>query len=493
MSKFLQFPQFIIELGRSIQDWKDELKTHLANNGWQLVNEGNDPFWFEVIPPANQTIGNAYGKEITRFDFTGTETRVKTYAAGTTAVQSQHVLGFPFYTYENYIDINGVRISTGNTNDYYMNSGPRATLFYNALQQYRNDNPDSDLAKLRFTLITDPNNAGRGDIIVEPGDGITPTFLNSYNIPLSQTRGNYTPGTAAAYSETLTLTHDLASGFVYYLSIHERKIELATKTTAAFFGPVGVQYVDNATALAATPAGLVPIEAVTYSSQGVDFNYPNIGTRFSHVWGIATGAAYGQFNGRHAELFSGTAFFEDRRLVDRRVADNQGRGDASPLGLSPDTIPYAIPAGVNIASVAVRPRVTYDQSTNNGLTFLQPGLPLPDVFIALNASTNESLHLGRVVTDATPFVQITGAGAEVQDGSKFPAAGAFIVGSEIIKYTGKAGNVLTGLTRGAYATVQVEHAAGALAYPAMWFVKINGGMMTAGYTKPGESEAVQVS
>lgn len=487
MSKFRKFHNFIIELGQSIQEWKDEFKGHLVTAGWRVVGEGNDPYFIDVLPPAAELVGNDVGYEVTRFSFTGTTTQMATYTVGINASSSAvYVIGFNIYNYENAIDINGVRISNGGTPgmDYYFQPGGRATNFYNVLRQYITDHPDSDLAKLKFTLITDPNNAGRGDIVVEGGGGVSPTFANSANIPVTQTSGNYTPGTPAAFSEVLSLTHDLASGFVYYLSIHDRKIELATKTTAAFFGPVGVQYVENAAALAATPAGLTPIEAVTY---GIGNNLSgNHGTRFSHVWGIAMSNNWGGYNGRHAELYSGKAYFDGLPMKDRRVSDNAGRAEASGLGVHPGVIPYVFPAGVNVVSLAVRPVITYDQSSNQGLSFVSPGLPMPDVFCAVADSTNESLHLARVVTDATPLVGITAGGVELQNAANFPDAGVAVIEGELVKYTGKAGNTLTGVTRAAYATAEVAHGAGVAVYPALWFVKINGGMMTAGYTKPGE-------
>jgi hypothetical protein len=100
-------------------------------------------------------------------------------------------------------------------------------------------------------------------------------------------------------------------------------------------------------------------------------------------------------------------------------------------------------------------------------------------------ATNESLHLGRIVTDSTPLISLVGDNLTLTNGAAFPDAGAVIVGGEIIKFTAKAGNVLSGLTRGGYATPQTAHNAGDTVYPAMWYVKINAGAMTAGYTKPG--------
>ena len=50
---------------------------------------------------------------------------------------------------------------------------------------------------------------------------------------------------------------------------------------------------------------------------------------------------------------------------------------------------------------------------------------------------------------------------------EFPSAGALLIESELVKYTGKTSNTFTGITRGAYGTTNVSHAIGKFASDAI--------------------------
>jgi len=52
-------------------------------------------------------------------------------------------------------------------------------------------------------------------------------------------------------------------------------------------------------------------------------------------------------------------------------------------------------------------------------------------------------------------------GIELSDGSRFPSSGAVMIDKENISYTGKSGNALTGVTRGASGTTATSHGSGA--------------------------------
>lgn len=477
MSKFLDFPQYIVNLGASIQQWKDELKGHLVRNGWQLIREGNDPFFFEVKPPATEAIGNANGYEIVRFDIDATTTKVTGYVIGTRFVKGKVNVSFGYYNAENKLTINGVTISNIGVG-YYDNSNIRAVPFAQAANDYKAANPGGAFDGLTFTV-----NGDHIEIVQNSGPLVLTDAVASY---VSIQESGYIPGTLPLYgSEPFSVTHDLVSGFVYYLSIHSRKVELATKTTAAFFGPIGAAWADNAQAVAATPPGLVPIELITYAING-DLNAAGSGVH-THGWGITANADYGSYGANIANVYSGTGMKDGLPLEDvRSFSPWHPRANFRGAGLSyargGDDARYFLPAGVNIVGMGTVATATVVQGRQEYGT---PALNYPDVYAFIRDATNESLHLGRVVSGRVLVTTLAGDNLTLSDATAFAPAGSVIVENEVIRYTAKAGNVLSGLTRGAYGSANVNHDAGAVAYPAMWFVKINGGAMSAGPVKPG--------
>lgn len=58
------------------------------------------------------------------------------------------------------------------------------------------------------------------------------------------------------------------------------------------------------------------------------------------------------------------------------------------------------------------------------------------------------------------MTNVSTADIQVADTSNFLSSGGLIIGSEIIKYTGKTATTFTGITRGAYGSTNVAHTAG---------------------------------
>lgn len=72
----------------------------------------------------------------------------------------------------------------------------------------------------------------------------------------------------------------------------------------------------------------------------------------------------------------------------------------------------------------------------------------------------------------------------LQSTSGLAPSGFVIIEGEAIEYTGISGNDLTGCSRGKYATGRMKHFTGTPVYQGLWFIKINGGALFAGTTKP---------
>ena len=59
----------------------------------------------------------------------------------------------------------------------------------------------------------------------------------------------------------------------------------------------------------------------------------------------------------------------------------------------------------------------------------------------------------------------------VADGSVYPSAGTIQIGDELIDYTGKSTNNLTGCTRGAHSTTAASHLSGVNVLSIRWALK----------------------
>ena len=66
----------------------------------------------------------------------------------------------------------------------------------------------------------------------------------------------------------------------------------------------------------------------------------------------------------------------------------------------------------------------------------------------------------------------------------FPTAGYLFIGSEVIQYTGTTSTTFTGCTRAKYATFAESFGVGDVVNIGCWLVKINTGLLFAGYVKP---------
>jgi hypothetical protein len=127
-------------------------------------------------------------------------------------------------------------------------------------------------------------------------------------------------------------------------------------------------------------------------------------------------------------------------------------------------------------------------ASDNVLATIPPCIT-DDWYKFTGTATDESLLLVADTVIKTSLVSNIPAGSntatiEVADASAMKPSGNFVVGNEAFEYTGKSGNVLTGVTRSKYGTTAVSHFSGDSVAQGMWFVKINGGLLFFGYNRP---------
>lgn len=73
---------------------------------------------------------------------------------------------------------------------------------------------------------------------------------------------------------------------------------------------------------------------------------------------------------------------------------------------------------------------------------------------------NGAFHQDGYTTLSANMTNTSTAAIQVASTADFLSAGALIIGSEIVKYTGKTATTFTGITRGAYGSTNVAHTAG---------------------------------
>ena len=88
------------------------------------------------------------------------------------------------------------------------------------------------------------------------------------------------------------------------------------------------------------------------------------------------------------------------------------------------------------------------------------------------------------ITTLTAPVTSTDATLNVTSTSGWPTAGYLFIGNEVLQYTGVTSTSFTGVTRAKYATYAESFATGDVVTIGSWLVKINTGLLFAGYVKP---------
>lgn len=525
-----------------------DLKARIVTRGgWQLLHEDTSASpYIDVIPPADEAVGNSRSREVVRLraPASGLILEMHTYLEAMCDVSKQvFVIGVntasPVHSWDagqrptpypyagnatnNWVSINGSQVSAA------VGATANATCqnLYNALVA------STDAGALLFDYaFTAPG--GTADAYITATAKSYATNATIAVAALDQHPG-WTPLQASAapgshlglsFRRIGTLPVDYTYGFLLYVSALGRSLLLATKTNAALYGPLFASYAANAVAVGITPAGLCPIELVAGDLSAAAAKGEVAGV-MTHVWGYChcnkwvyqpapadnnyVNAAPGH---RPANVVTGVLQPNGGTLQDLLAFYVDAGGSAPyPVGGLADCLvtigglrtdsandhwanlgrPPIASCGV-VGGQDISVRSSYPPIGPNGtvssvyLSNFVPGLPLPDVCVYMGAANNEGLKLVRSTTATTLQTEMdaTSDYATLTLGSTadLPASGTLVIGDECIPYTGKSGATVTGCTRSAYATAKAAHAVDEQVYLGAWVVKINGGVLHCGSTKP---------
>lgn len=339
-------------------------------------------------------------------------------------------------------------------------------------------------------------------------------------------------------TQCLSLTVDYTYGFVIYLEQMARTLQIGIRTNSAFSGPAAATWVDHASALAATPSGCSPIELVVADLTTSGTSGGTLGrapATVTHLWGIVPWASYYDEPERYAPSSLPYSYppsdWRSPAAAYMTPASIYGGANREGAGILEDTLAYRvdtvgyvtrmISAAATVAGIldgtatdrrhavlgspmisrlsltAQQSGAIYVNACGTGSTalthligaYVLPGLPLHDVYAFPGSATNESIHLAEHETVATTLVTALDGSSdystvELADAGAFPSAGAAICGAEKFTWTGKSGNILSGVTRAQYGTTKAVHGAGSTVKLGTWFIRLNGAAIPVGTTKP---------
>ena len=293
-----------------------------------------------------------------------------------------------------------------------------------------------------------------------------------------------------------SVTTDLVNGFVYYLQVNARGIALATKTNVSFYGPIHACYGENAQALAQVPSSdsAVP-NTVAELVVGVDDVAANTGGsgRFTHYWVCGYSGNYTQLDASSASTTIAHPFTKSMwsySINDATSSPNSGYG-AAWVALRGE----GLFTGNDSGSAWPVHRLTCDPdtvyTTINGGSYsgrgYGPVLTDLDWYRYTGTLNDEQMVIANCsdfITTLTSDISASDTTINVASTTGFPVAGYILISGEMVQYTSKTGTSFTGCTRAKYSTLGCIHYVDEAVYISGWFVKINTGLLFAGYQKP---------
>jgi hypothetical protein len=454
--------------------------------------------FFDIIPPTTETIGNSDAMEVLRWTF-GTNfinfrsiQYSKIYMSQVVAVREGNAGAVvPGITLNGATVTGAAGISTTSAKDNLrslyeairVSTDPSYTDWYWEYQKPSPQNADDGADYIYGTKKT----PGTWVNITSNGN-VNTTVISGPVAPMVQ-------GVTLWDTTNTTLTTDLVDGFIYYLQVCARGIALATKTNAAFYGPIHACYADNAKALTAMPIQSFPLKPTPIELLiGWDDIPANAGAsaRSSHVWGISNQTVRGISNIDSNYFYDGswgTPFGHGRirnKILDYFIHTSYYQN--IPVSLYGSGM---FSGGSAVGNDYQIHRINCIGETIGGndssIVPVIPALDIRDWYKFVGVANDESLML---VGDTTMSSTLTGVVAptdtiiSVVSTAGFQLAGYLVLENEMIQYTGISGNSFTGCTRGKYTTTATSHFSGDQVSQGLWFTKINGGAILCGYIKP---------
>lgn len=515
MSAFLAYESYLVDIGTSVADWKTQFETSLTTQGWQIFDSTDD--WTEFIPPVGQPIGIPYGNGVLRVYFTATTVRFEPRLrfeenqSSVWHIRNANTTTSSNSSYNMSLTIDGVTWTQANTVSPYTQD-TRTEALYNTLVADVASYPDGRDA-YNYVLRTDMSPNVIEFTRIDPStDNQLPLVDSSVNLTVTRVETSLSPSKTSPFRPyTFPFTNgnysvniDLASGFIYYLSIFDRSIVLATKTTTAYYGPVAGTWIDNQLARDQTPDGLVPVELYVVDASDRNSTSYRFDIIPSHSIGYYSVTTDEQVSPESYPLLASSSSYY--ASVAKLPFGKMTPSDLGKLSMllprehqyfNFDGLAYA--GGVNvyygILLAPVYPIVNVEifkgyfasEQSGRGWAAETTSSFLEDIYMYTATATDESLHLARIVdvtTAATSDASDIATSIAVSDTSLFPTSGTIIVNNEIIQYTSKTATTFSGLSRAQYGTAAGAITTGDIVYATNWFVKINDGAILAGTTKP---------
>jgi hypothetical protein len=455
--------------------------------------------FFDVIPPSYEPIGNADAFDVLRLGFTSNS------------------INFQSLQYSNYytpqvislwaknagavscaVTLNGATVS-GSAGLADTSAIDNLRALYEAIKVSGNSNftdwdwewssPGPQNSDDSATYIYGTKKIGAPWIVMSPNANVNGTTISGPASAQPQ-------GTMMFDTTNTTIYTDLIDGFIYYLQVCSRSIALATKTTSSFYGPIHACYADHTKALAALPASgfalrCSPIELLV----GWDDTSANSGAfaRPSHVWAISNQTVRGISNtaqgGNTYDANWGTPFGRGRlrgKILDYYMHFGYYQNYNVTLFGS-----GMFSGGSVVGNDYQIHRVTCAGETigspDSSIVPVTPILDITDWYKFVGTSTDEALLLAadsNINTTASGTIGSADSIISVASVAGFQPTGFIVIAGEIIQYTSLSGNSFIGCVRGKYNTVAYTHFAGDLVCQGLWFTKINGGALLAGYVEP---------
>jgi hypothetical protein len=302
------------------------------------------------------------------------------------------------------------------------------------------------------------------------------------------------------FAQWSQLSSDVTNGFIYYLQVTSRGLALATKTNAAFYGPVHACYANNADAIAQIPESQfptqIPCTAIELFVGSDDAATSATATaKISHWWG------------------SGTVYTNNIAQIDIESSGwnanvwtkhNSGiyiqdwmNGATGYLGSTYITLKgETIYSGTDTSSYWNVHRLGLDGTDNwqycyggyaNGRSFAPMYPNYLDWYKYYGTLTDEQLVFcgsDDFTTNLTSPITATDTIINVTSTTGWPSSGYLVIDNESIQYTGVTDTSFTGCIRAKYASQAFPGYVGDKVLIGAWFVKINTGLLFAGYTKP---------
>lgn len=503
MSTYLGSASYLVELGSSIADAYATIKAELTSRGYQFFGEETGATYSGYfIPPVTEEIGNSYMREVCKMTVSGTQ--ILFQPANQSLVMMPQVCRLWEKTAGNVqagVTIGGVLVQQDPAT---MNAANTAAQNLRHLYTALRESVDPAVTQFSYEFLYPARqNAEEANCYIIAQQKVPAADVTW--VPNANTNGDILANSKSARIQNEyalqaghSLSIDLVSGFVYYMQICSRGIAIATKTNTAFYGPIHIVWSNRTPALANMPQGsdprwVTPIELfVGYDDAA---NETDSHAHAAKAWGLPVGFNSGangsSYNGGHPI---------SRHGIRHKMMD-LGGSTGYYLDFNLDLLGSAMFSGTDkVGNDFQAHRVSaagFKSSTNvifttSAASYVEATIPpciTDDWYKFTGTATDESLLLVADTVIKTSLVSNIPAGSnpatiEVADASAMKPSGNFVVGNEAFEYTGKSGNVLTGVTRSKYGTTAVSHFSGDSVAQGMWFVKINGGLLFFGYNRP---------